>query len=184
MDLFECIHKRRSIRKYKEQEVEREKIDQIIEAAMLAPSACNMQPWEFVIITDSTILSELKEGIQFGRYNAPVAIMVCANTKLDKGVHSWDKDCSAAIENMLLAATGLGLGSIWIGVHGLPAAQKVASKVLNLPNHVIPFGMVYIGYGDEEKGERKSYNEKRVYWETYDTERKHKARPKDLKHKA
>ncbi|MBM7614331.1 nitroreductase [Alkaliphilus hydrothermalis] len=184
MDIFDCINKRRSIRKYKNLEVEKEKIDLLIKAGMAAPSACNRQPWEFIIITDDKVLTELREGMQFARYNAPVAIVVCGNTKLGKGVDAWDKDCSAAIENILLAATGLELGSIWIGIHGLPAAEKISSRVLNIPKYVIPFGMVYIGYPDEEKGIRAQYNEKRVYWQKYDQSRKHKARPKDLKHKA
>ena len=180
MDIFDCINKRRSIRKYKNLEVEKEKIDLLIKAGMVAPSACNRQPWEFIIITDDKVLTELREGMQFARYNAPVAIVVCANTKLGKGVDAWDKDCSAAIENILLAATGLELGSIWIGIHGLPAAEKISSRVLNIPKYVIPFGMVYIGYPDEEKGrvkdkfdeQYKSVEEKQEIKDKFDAEYK------------
>lgn len=184
MDIFDCINKRRSIRKYKDIEVEKEKIDLLIKAGMVAPSACNTQPWEFIVITDGNVLMELRNGMQFARHNAPVAIVVCANTKLSKGVNQWGKDCSAAIENILLAATAVELGSIWIGIHGLPAAEKIASRILDTPKHVIPFGMVYIGYSDEEKGLRTQYNENRVYWQKYDQTRKHRARPKNLKRKA
>lgn len=117
------------------------------------------------------------------RYPAPCAITVCGNTHLCRNTKSmWVQDCSAAMENVLLAATAIGLGSVWIGVYGVEPFVKKVAKVLNLPEHVLPLGIAYVGYPDEEKEPRTQYNERRVYYGTYDPTRKHRARPKDLKH--
>ena len=117
------------------------------------------------------------------RYVVPCAITVCGNTNLCKHTGTlWIQDCSAAMENILLAATALGLGSVWIGVQGVEPFVKKLSKVMKLPEHVQPLGIAYIGYAAETKEPRTQYNEKRIYQETYDSERKHRARPKNLKH--
>jgi nitroreductase len=94
----------------------------------------------------------------------------------------WIQDCSAAMENILIAASGMGLGSVWIGLHPIPSKVKPVRKVLDIPEHVIPLGVAYVGYPDEFKEPRTQYNEKVVYWQKYDSERKHRARPKNMKH--
>jgi nitroreductase len=175
---------RRSIRSYLEQEVEDQKITQLLKAAMAAPTACNNQPWEFIVVNDKEVLGKLKSKLTFGRYNAPLAIVVCGNMELAKGGYEnyWVQDCSAAMENILLTASGLGLGSIWIGVYPLPSVIKSVREVLNIPELVIPLGIAYVGYTDENKEPRTQYNERRIYRQQYDITRKHRARPKNLKH--
>lgn len=184
LDILEHIMMRRSIRSYLEQEVEEQKITQLLKAAMAAPTACNNQPWEFIVVNDKEVLDKLKSRLTFGKYNAPVAIVVCGNMELAKGGHEnyWVQDCSAAMENILLAASGLGLGAIWIGVYPLPSVIKPVREVLNIPEHVVPLSIAYVGYSDEYKEPRTQYNEKRIYHQQYDTTRKHRARPKNLKH--
>lgn len=180
---LELIYRRRSIRAYKKAPVEREKIELLLKAAMAAPSACNSQPWELVVTTEEDVLAEIREALPMARYPAPCAITVCGNTHLCRNTKSmWVQDCSAAMENILLAATAIGLGSVWIGVYGVEPFVKKVAKVLNLPEHVLPLGIAYVGYPDEEKEPRTQYNERRVYYGTYDPTRKHRARPKDLKH--
>lgn len=184
MEILEHIFNRRSIRSYIDKEVEEEKIQQLLKAAMAAPTACNNQPWEFIVVNDREILGRLKERLVFGRYNAPLAIVVCGNMKIAKGglENYWVQDCSAAMENILLTATGLGLGSIWIGVYPLPSVIKPVSEALNIPDHVTPLGIAYIGYTNIKPEPRTQYNEKRIYWQQYDPTRKHRARPKNLKY--
>lgn len=183
-NIMDCIFARRSIRRYADKKVEREVIIDLLKAATAAPSAANRQPWEFVVVTKKETMDLFRGNLYNGNYNAPAAIVVCGNMDLAFSGPSkdyWIQDCSAAIENILLCATGLGLGGVWIGVHPVPSVVKPVSKILSLPEKVIPLGVVYIGYPAEEKEARCQYNEKRVYWEEYDSTRKHRARPKNLK---
>jgi nitroreductase len=184
LEVFEAILKRRSVRRYKKDKITNDQIKLLLEAAMAAPNACNFQPWEFIVITDETILSDLRGGLHFANYNAPCAIIVCANMNFVKGgaMRYWEQDCSAAMENILLAATGMGLGSCWIGVHPLEHVVKFIRRRLDIPAHVQVLGLAYIGYPDEEKNPRTQYNEKVVYYQTYDPNRKHKARKMNLKY--
>lgn len=185
-DTLNIFTRRRSVREYTNQPVEKEKIDIILKAAMAAPSACNTQPWEIIITQEETLLKELRSVLPMGKYIAPCAITVCGNTQLCRNTKEmWVQDCSAAMQNILLAATALDLASIWIGVYLSesvhPLVDKV-SRVLNIPKHVVPLGIAYIGYSDQIKEPRTQYNDKRCYYEVYDDTRKHRARPKDLKH--
>lgn len=184
MELIDRIYKRRSIRKYMDKEVDKEIIEEILKAAMAAPTACNNQPWEFIAITDRFIIKKLRENLIFGNYNAPIAIVVCGNMKLAKGGYKnhWEQDCSAAMQNILLSATSLGVGSIWIGVHPIPSLIKPVRDILDIPDYVIPLGIAYVRYPNEEKEPRTQYNEKRIYWEKYDSKRKHRSRAKNLKY--
>lgn len=136
-----------------------------------------------MILSNFTKLTELRSTLREGQYNAPVAIVVCGNRDLafsNKAKEIWTQDCSAAIENMLIAAVSLELGSVWIGLYPELNKCKPVSKVLNIPEHVIPMSVVYFGYPDEIKDPRTQYNDKRIYWQEYEPARKHKARPKNI----
>ncbi|GLC31192.1 nitroreductase family protein [Clostridium omnivorum] len=183
VDAIEAIYERRSIRKYLDKEVERDNIMTLLKAAAAAPTAANCQPWEFIVIDDAEKLSEMKEKFTFARYNAPVAIVVCGNMKLafkGPGQEMWVQDCSAAIENILIAAASIGLGSVWIGVYPIESNVKAVKKILNIPEHVVPLGIVYVGYPAEEKEARTRLNEKRVYWQEYEPSRKHRSKDKPV----
>lgn len=183
MDVIETIYKRRSIRRYQDKKVDREKIITLLKAATSAPTAANCQPWEFVVIDEAEKLSELRDKLVFARYNAPCAIVVCGNMKLAfKGAsrEMWVQDCSAALENILIAATDMGLGTVWIGVYPIPSNIKPLKTLLNMPEHVTPLGVVYVGYPAEEKDARTRFDEKRVYWQEYEPERKHRAKDKPV----
>jgi nitroreductase len=175
--------KRRSIRSFQDRPVEEEKVEFLLKAAATAPSACNTQPWEFIVVTDPVVLAEIREQLPMARYHVPCAIVVCGNTHLCRHTKQmWVQDCSAAMQNIMLAATAIHLGSLWIGVYGVaPFVEKVV-KVMGLPEHVKPLGIAYVGYANEEKKPRTQYDEKRVYRDVYDMERKHRTRPKNMKH--
>ncbi len=184
MNAIDTIYQRRSIRKYIETPVEQEKIDVLLKAAMAAPTAANCQPWEFIVVNDTDKLTKVREKLVFARYKAPAAIIVCGNMKLAfKGLSQefWVQDCSAATENILLAATSLGLGSVWIGIYPNKTNIKVVKSIFNIPTHVIPLSLVYVGYSAEEKSARTRYNEKRIYQQEYDPKRKHRNKDKPLK---
>lgn len=184
MDAIDAIYQRRSIRRYTQTPVEQEKIEALLKAAMAAPTAANCQPWEFIVVNDADKLAQIRESLIFARYIAPAAIVVCGNMKLAfKGQEQafWVQDCSAATENILLAATSMGLGSVWIGIYPGESKVKAVKSIFNIPAHVTPLCLVYLGYPAEQKRARTRYNQKRVYWQAYDPKRKHRAKDKPVK---
>lgn len=169
-DILETILRRRSIRKYTAEPVDDAAITCLLQAAMAAPSACNSQPWEFIVVTDPEILSELRGRLLFARYNAPAAIVVLGNPAVANnpaGREFWVQDCSAAVENILIAATGMGLGTVWIGVHPIAPTIKTVSEILNIPAGVHPLCVIYVGHPAEEKPARTRYDEHRIHYQTY-----------------
>jgi len=170
MSIIDTIYARRSIRNYQEKPVEKEKLETLLKAAMAAPSAMNIKPWEFVVVTEPETMAKIRSALMFGKYNAPAAIVVCGNISFFKhpmASEFWVQDCSAATENILLAAVGLGLGTVWLGVHPIHNFTKRISEILNLSRHVKPLNVIYVGYPAEEKAARTQYDPGRVHWETY-----------------
>jgi nitroreductase len=167
---LDFIFKRRSIRKYQEKDVESEKIELLLKAGMSAPTAMNYQPWEFVVITEIERINKIKSALTFANSNAPLVICVCGNLKGLKQLvkeRFWVQDCSAATENILLAATALGLGSVWCGVHPISMYVKKISETLELPSGVIPLNALFIGYPAEEKEARTQYKPEKVHHQKY-----------------
>ena len=166
MEVRECILKRRSIRKFKNEMVSNEIIKDLLECAMAAPSACNKQPWEFYVIKNSELLDDVKKIGRYTNFNSPCVIVVCGNRERTLSKRENDffiQDCSAAIENILLRATSLGLGTVWCGIMPMEVTYKKAIETLNLPDNIEPLGMIHVGYPDEEKEERTQYNEDYVH---------------------
>ena len=131
MELQEVLQKRRSIRKFTQEGVSKEDIELLLRAAMSGPSACNKTPWEFYVVTNPDMLDKLHGATRFTKIDAPLAIIVCGNLSraLPLQLESyWVHDCSAASENILLAATDLGLGSVWCGIHPQKRAEKKAEE--------------------------------------------------------
>ncbi len=183
-EIIDHILKRRSIRVYQERPVEQGILTLLLQAAMAAPSACNSQPWEFVVVTEPDVMARLRAGLFAGKYNAPAAIAVCGNPAIahnSAAKHYWVQDCSAAIENMLIAAAGLSMGAVWIGVYPQPSAIKHVAQVLAIPDGVTPLGIVYVGYPAESKAPRTQYNEHRIHWQQY-APRKRRAKLKNAKY--
>jgi len=155
MELKDAIMKRRSIKKYLNIAVEEEKLADIIEAGTMAPSAGNIQPWAFIIVKDKQKRETISRCCleQLWMTKAPVFIVVCAEIKRikefygDKGATCYSKEsCAAAIENMLLTATDLGLGTCWVGAFN----ERIAKRELKIPDDVDPIAIITVGYPDEE----------------------------------
>ena len=165
MDAMEAILTRRSIRKYTKQPVPDEVLKELLEAAMCAPSAGNQQPWCFVVIKDRKILDEIPKFHTYAQMlkEAPVAVLVCCDSDLQLGEFGV-QDCSAATQNILLAAHAKGLGAVWLGVY--PREQRVTAikKLLNLPEHIIPISLISIGYPAEQKHRQDRYRADRVHY--------------------
>jgi nitroreductase len=161
----EAILARRSIRKYTKDPVPDDVINDLLKAAMSAPSAVNEQPWQFIVITDRKILDEIPKFHPYSQMlrTAPVAILVCGDLELEKAKGYWVQDCSAATENILIAAQDKGLGAVWLGIY--PREDRVTNlqKLLGVPEHVIPFSLVSLGYPAEQKPPANRYDESRVH---------------------
>lgn len=167
MTLDEIMLKRRSVRKYTLQKVEDEKIDKLLHYAMSAPSAVNKQPWEFYVVTDEEIIKKIIDAGRFTKHFSPLKIVVCGNMNHTLPLNLkdyWVQDCSAAIQNILLGVTQMGLGACWEGVHPQKLLEKKIKEVLNLPMSHIPLAIISIGYPAEFPEPRDQYNEKKIHY--------------------
>jgi nitroreductase len=166
MKTLEAIHTRRSIRKYQDRPVPRQVIDQLLAAAMQAPSARNQQPWEFVVVDDPAILAEVPNIVPNAGMasHAPVGILVCGDQYQEKSPGYWVVDCAAAVENMLLAAHALGLGACWTGVYPRQERMDGMGKLLGLPEYIIAHSFVVLGYPAQQIPPENRYRAERVRW--------------------
>lgn len=166
------IMTRTSVRQYKNQPVEKDKIETLLRAGMAAPSAVNKQPWHFVVVTDAKQLEAIADanpnaGMCEG---APLAIVVCGDISkaLEGGGRDfWIQDASAASENILLAANGIGLGGVWTGTYPNPDRVKAISQVLKLSAHIIPLNTLVIGYPDGTPTPKDKWKPENVSYNTY-----------------
>ena len=164
------ILNRRSIRKFTAQPVEEEKIEQLLKAAMQAPSAANQQPWEFIVVRDREALGRLSK---MSPYSGPVAgsavtLVLLANTDGLRIPTAWQQDLGAATENVLLEAVHLGLGAVWLGVATSEASSAFVREMYGLPDAVKPFCLIAVGYPDGQKNEFVDrYIPKKVHFEKY-----------------
>ena len=163
LDVFEAVKTRRSIRKYADTPVEKDKLLKVLEAARLSPSANNNQPWHFIVVSDRSARESLLQSYTREWFvKAPVIIVACsypdeAWTRMD-GVNYWTVDSAIAVQNMMLVAHEAGLGTCWIGAFD----EAKVKKVLAIPKEVRVIAMFPLGYPSEEKGEvtdRKSLDE-------------------------
>lgn len=151
MKVQEALLNRRSIRKYKDQKISKEDIDEILKAAMYAPSAMNLQPWHFVVIDDRDVLIETIKSISYAEMlkQSAAAILVCGDSLIEKNESWLLQNCSASIQNILLSAHGLGIGSCWIAIHGMDDVYKNIKTQFNLPENIVPVSLISLGYPDE-----------------------------------
>jgi nitroreductase len=166
---MEALFARRSIRKFTAEAVDDANVMQLLRAAMAAPSAGNQQPWEFIVMRDRDALRAVLEFHPYAKMleHAPVAIVVCGNTRRERFPGFWVQDCAAATENLLIQATALGLGSVWLGMHPLEERVRGLSALLRLPEHVIPLCLVAIGRPAETKEPNDRYEADRVHQEKW-----------------
>ncbi|MBQ9157467.1 MAG: nitroreductase family protein [Eubacterium sp.] len=159
------IFHRTSIRTYVDQAVEPEKITQILKAAMAAPSAGNQQPWEFYVVTDKATIEKLSRTSPYAgcAAAAPVIIVPCCR-KEARFPENVIMDLSAASENILLEVDALGLGAVWLGIAPLEERMEAVSQVLSIPETLIPFCLIPIGYPQQVKPQQDRYDESRVHF--------------------
>jgi nitroreductase len=165
METLQAIKTRRSIRKFLDKPVPVEVIRDLLEAAMFAPSAGNEQPWQFIVLDERSLLDAVPRICPTASMcrHSPVAILVCSDSSLEKYPGFWVQDCSAAVENMLLAAHALGLGAVWAGIYPLKERIGDFKALLSLPEEITPFALVALGYPDELPAAPQRYRRDRVH---------------------
>lgn len=170
MELKEALLKRRSVRKYTDEPVSKEDLDELMHAGMSGPSAVNTKPWEFYIIQDPEKLKEVIKCIKFANYGANTAIIVAGNmhhTVILPGMKEfWVQDCSAATENILLRATDLGLGTVWCGAYPNVKCSDALREVIGAKKHIIPLNVILVGHPNGEVEARDQYDENKIHFVT------------------
>jgi nitroreductase len=155
MDVFQAISNRRSIRKYKNTEIEPEKLDKILESARIAPSAANRQEWKFILVKDLKTRKNLVDAANGQKFieQAPVTIVACSTESeriMPCGQYAYTVDLSIAVSFMILEATELGLGTCWLGAYD----EKEVKRLLQIPDEIRVPAMFTLGYADENPGPR------------------------------
>jgi len=162
---MEAIFKRRSIRSYTSEDVSDAQVEKLLSAAMAAPSAGNEQPWEFVVIRDRKTMNAITSIHPYAAMlkQAPLAICVCGDLHREKYAGYWVQDCSAATENLLIAAADMGLGTCWLGVHPLKDREEGIAKLLGVPEHIVPFAVIAVGHPNENPGPVDRFDPSRIH---------------------
>ena len=161
MDALEAIRKRRSVREYTGNAIPREDLENIVDAARLAPTGWNRQPWDFIVITDKEMIQKLKVASHWMEKAGAIIAVV-----LDPSSRWWIEDGAAAIENILIASTALGYGSCWLEGYTLPLEEEF-KQLLGVPKDKRLLTLVPIGVAAEwPTGEKKSLDEV-IHWERY-----------------
>jgi nitroreductase len=169
MDAIKAILTRRSIRKYTPQEVSEEVVRELVNTGMHAPTARNIQPWHFIVVNDRKMLDKLAIAHPFAKMlqQATLAILVCGDKKLQEAEGYIAQDCSAATQNIMLAAHANGLGSVWLGIFPREERIREVRKLLKIPDHILPISLISIGYPDEAKEAPERYKTERVHWNKF-----------------
>ncbi len=162
---MKAIRSRRSIRRFTSEPVSDEAIQALLEAAMSAPSAGNQQPWEFVVIKDRAVLDAIPGVHPHAEMcrEAQAAVVVCGNLERDRRGF-WVQDCAAATQNILIAATDSGLGSVWCGVYPREDRVKGLRNLLGLPDNIMPLALIPLGHPAEKKPPSERFDPTRIHY--------------------
>ena len=165
MELIDGLLTRRSIRKYNPGNVKNSDIERILEAAMHAPSAHNLQPWHFILLQEKSILLKIRDFHPHAAMlaDAALAILVCGDKSIDNNTGYLIQDCAAATQNILLAAHGLHLGAVWIGIYPREERMKKISALTGLPEEILPVSVVSIGIPNEQKTAAGRFRKDRIH---------------------
>jgi nitroreductase len=166
---MDILFKRKSVRSYKPDAISEEDLNYILKAAQAAPSAGNAREWHFIVVKNKNTHEEIMKihPASLMLKNAPVAIIVCANLDEEKYPGYWPQDTAAAVQNILLAATAKGLGSVWCGVY--PNAQRYPKfiELFKLPKNVMPAAMVVLGYENGETPDKQRWEPSKIKYEAW-----------------
>jgi nitroreductase len=169
MEVLNAILDRRSIRNYQTREIPEETIHTLLKAAMYAPSARNSQSWQFIVIRDRNMLNAVMKVHHYSQMleKAPLAILVCGDKNIESNEGYLSVNCSAATQNILLAAHELGIGTVWLGVYPRKERMVPIGELFNLPEHIIPVSLIAAGYPDEKVERPERFLPERIHYEKW-----------------
>ncbi|ASB50997.1 nitroreductase family protein [Alkalitalea saponilacus] len=163
------IYNRKSVRNFTNQQITKAQLTELVRSGMAAPTAVDKRPWAFVAIDDRQTLDKLAEVLPYARMlkQATGAIMVGGD--LDKALSGieqayWVQDCSAATQNILLAAESMGLGAVWTGVHPVKEREETVKQILGLPENIVPLNVIAIGYPTGIDKHKDKWDESILHW--------------------
>jgi nitroreductase len=166
---LEIIHQRKSVRNFTDQKVSKNQLETLVKAGMAAPTAVNKQPWVFIAIDNRTSFDQLGDALPYAKMakKASAAIIVCGD--LSKALEGWEQefwiqDCSAATQNILLAAESMGLGAVWTAAYPAKDRMKSVIDILNLPKHIIPLNVIPIGYPEGVQQPKDKWKPENLHW--------------------
>lgn len=164
MDAMEAILTRRSVRAYTNESVSDEALDHLLKAAMSAPTAAG-QPWHFIVVRDQDTLGAIPGFHPHAQMlkEAQVGVVVCGDTTPGPLIDRWPLDCSAATENILIAANAIGLGAVWVGIYPVEERIQGLRKLLGIPGHVVPLCVVSLGHPADEKRPPNRFRTDRIH---------------------
>lgn len=164
--VLQTIFQRKSVRDFLPKKVSREILDTLVRAGMAAPTGRDIRPWEFVVVTERILLDTLARVLPYAAMlaEAPAAIVVCGRTDVTAGGSSyWYLDCSAAAENILLAAESLGLGAVWTATYPYEDRMQAVAGILELPDEVLSLNVIPVGYPRGEQTPKEKYDSSRIH---------------------
>ena len=168
---IDCIMTRTSVREYTDKQIPDSVVESLLKAGMAAPTAMNKQPWQFIVVTDPKIRQAISDaGKPIRAKEAPLVIVACGDPdKEDDGpaAEFWVQDVSAASENILLAAHAQGLGAVWCGIYPIEERVEQISKILGLPNNLIPLSAICIGYPANNPTPKNKWNPEAIHYNKY-----------------
>jgi nitroreductase len=169
MDIIEAIFTRRSIRRFTGDVITEKELQTVLRAAFSSPSCGNTRPWHFIIIRNKSKIEQIAKLHNYAKMlpEAGCAIIVCGDTERLGSEGFLIQDCSAAIENMLLAIHGINLGAVWCGLHPNTEVTKPLIELLDIPSTIIPVGMVVVGHKAEEKEALDRFDESRIHYDQW-----------------
>lgn len=169
---IENIMTRASVRAYSARPLAKETLDTLLQAAMAAPTAVNMQPWRIVVVSDSAIRNKIGDEIQSMAMakDAQASIVLCGDmgaTLPGDGKDFWVQDVSAASENLLLAVNAVGLGAVWCGIYPIPERVEFFSQLLELPDSVVPMSCINVGYPAAPATPKDKWDTSKIHYNKY-----------------
>lgn len=168
--VMQNILSRKSVRTYTDQPVSRAQIDTLLRAAMAAPTGRDMRPWKFIVVDDKEMLKTLAGRLPYAKMlpEAQAAVLICGDLSVtdDKGNPStnWMFDCSAATENLLLAAESMGLGAVWTAVYPYDERLRPVMEVMQLPDYIVPLNVIPIGYPKGNPQPKDKYDADNIHY--------------------
>lgn len=171
-DTLKTIFSRKSVRSYKDEVVSKDKLEMLVRAAMAAPTAVDKRPWEFIIISEPAVLKKLSDLLPFAKMAPKAGAAIIVLGDLEKqfggtGADFWIMDCSAATENLLLAAESMGLGAVWTAIYPDMARINIVRNLLKIPSRYMPLNLIPVGIPTGEDQPKDKYNEGQIHWEKW-----------------